>query len=48
MEELMELGFVGVADYIEYQEDWEHLNPEFSTILVDNVLAFLEEYYMPL
>ena len=48
MEELQELGFVGRADYITRQEDWEHLDQEFFTVLVDELLGFLEEYYLPL
>jgi hypothetical protein len=48
MEELQELGFVGRADYIDRQEDWEHLDQEFFTVLVDELLGFLEEYYLPL
>jgi hypothetical protein len=48
MEELQELGFVGRADYITRQEDWEHLDPEFTTVLVDELLGFLEDYYLPL
>jgi hypothetical protein len=48
MEEPEELGFVGIADYIDRQEDMEHLDPEFTTVLVDELLGFLEEYYLPL
>jgi hypothetical protein len=48
MEKLMEPGFIGIADYIDRQEDWEHLAPEFTTVLVDELLGFLEEFYMPL
>jgi hypothetical protein len=53
MEELMELGFIGTADYIDSQEDWRNpewkiLNREFFSVVVDDVLDFLNEYYMPL
>jgi hypothetical protein len=48
MEEPEELGFVGIADYIDRQEDMEHLDQEFTTVLVDELLGFLEEFYMPL
>ena len=48
MEELEQLGFIGTADYIDTQEDWEHLDQEFFTVLVDELLGFLEEYYLPL
>jgi hypothetical protein len=48
MEKLMESEFVGIADYIDRQEDWEHLDQEFFTVLVDELLGFLEEYYLPL
>jgi hypothetical protein len=48
MEKLMEPDCIGVADYIDRQEDWEHLDQEFFTVLVDELLGFLEEFYMPL
>ena len=53
MEELQELGFIGIADYLTRQEDWESpewesLNSEFFTVLVDDVLGFLDDYYLPL
>jgi hypothetical protein len=48
MEELMELGFLGRLEFITRQEDWEHLDPEFTTVLVDELLEFLWEYYLPL
>ena len=48
MEELMELGFLGRLTFITRQEDWEHLDPEFTTVLVDELLGFLEEFYLPL
>jgi hypothetical protein len=53
MEKSEELGFIGVADYITRQEDWvssewESLNREFYTVVVDELLEFLWEYYMPL
>jgi len=53
MEELQGLGCVGIADYIEGQEDWrspewKSLNSEFATVLVDNLLDFLWDYYLPL
>jgi hypothetical protein len=53
MEELQELGFVGRADYIDSQSswespEWESLNQEFFTVLIDDLLDFLEEYYLPL
>jgi hypothetical protein len=43
MEELEQLGFVGVADYIDSSE-WVELDSEFTTILVDNLL---EQYLCP-
>ena len=53
MEELQELGFVGIADYLTRQEDWRNpewksLNREFYTVVVDDLLEFLWNYYMPL
>jgi len=53
MEELQELGFVGIADYLTRQEDWRNpewksLNREFYTVVVDDLLEFLWDYYMPL
>ena len=48
MEELEQSGFIGIADYIDRQEDMEHLDQEFTTVLVDELLGFLEEFYMPL
>jgi hypothetical protein len=53
MEELQELGFVGRAEYIDSQEDWrnpewESLNREFFSVVVDELLEFLWEYYLPL
>jgi hypothetical protein len=48
MEKLMEPDCIGVADYVDRQEDWEHLDQEFFTVLVDELLGFLEEYYLPL
>jgi hypothetical protein len=53
MEELQELGFIGTADYIDSQDDWRNpewksLNREFFSVVVDDVLDFLNEYYMPL
>ena len=48
MEELMELGFLGRLTFITRQEDMEHLDQEFFTVLVDELLGFLEEYYLPL
>ena len=48
MEEPRELGFIGRAEYLDRQEDMEHLDPEFTTVLVDELLGFLEEFYMPL
>ena len=48
MEKLMELGCVGRLTFITRQEDWEHLDQEFFTVLVDELLGFLEEYYLPL
>lgn len=53
MEELEQLGFIGTADYIDSQEDWRNperkiLNREFYTVVVDDVLDFLNEYYLPL
>jgi hypothetical protein len=53
MEELEQLGLVGVADYIDSQDDWRNpewksLNQEFFTVLVDDLLDFLNDYYLPL
>jgi len=53
MEELEQSGFIGVADYIDRQEnwvssEWESLNREFFTVVVDELLEFLWEYYLPL
>ena len=53
MEELEQSGFIGIADYIDSQEDWRNpewkiLNQEFYTVVVDDVLDFLNEYYLPL
>jgi hypothetical protein len=53
MEKSEELGFIGVADYIDSQEDWRNpewksLNREFFTVLIDDLLDFLNEYYLPL
>jgi hypothetical protein len=53
MEELTELGFIGTADYIDFQDDWRNpewkiLNREFFSVVVDDVLDFLNEYYLPL
>jgi hypothetical protein len=53
MEELEQLGFIGTADYIDSQEDWRNpewklLNREFYTVVVDDVLGFLDDYYLPL
>ena len=44
----METGFIGTLEFIDRQEDWEHLDQEFFTVLVDELLGFLEEYYLPL
>jgi hypothetical protein len=53
MEKLMEPDFIGIADYIDSQDDWKSpewkiLNREFYTVLVDDVLGFLDDYYLPL
>jgi hypothetical protein len=53
MEKLMESGFIGIADYIDSQEDrrnpeWKILNREFFSVVVDDVLGFLDDYYLPL
>jgi hypothetical protein len=48
MEELEQSSFIGIADYITRQEDWESLDQEFFTVLVDDLLEFLWEYYLPL
>jgi hypothetical protein len=48
MEELEQPGFIGRLEFITRQEDWEHLDQEFFTVLVDELLGFLEEYYLPL
>ncbi len=52
-ENAMESEFVGIADYIDRQEswvspEWKLLNREFYTVVVDDLLDFLWEYYMPL
>jgi len=43
-----ESNFIGIADYIDCQNTWEVLNSEFATILIDELLGFLEDFYMPL
>jgi hypothetical protein len=53
MEKSEELGFIGIADYIDSQSswespEWESLNRKFFTVLVDDLLEFLWEYYLPL
>lgn len=53
MRELEQSEFVGIADYIDRQEnwvspEWEALNREFFAVVVDDLLGFLEEYYLPL
>jgi hypothetical protein len=48
MEEPEELGFLGRLEFITRQEDWESLDQEFFTVLVDDLLEFLWEYYLPL
>ena len=48
MGELEQSGFIGRLEFITRQEDWEHLDPEFTTVLVDELLGFLEEFYLPL
>jgi hypothetical protein len=48
MEEPEELGFLGRLEFITRQEDWEHLDQEFFTVVVDDLLEFLWEYYLPL
>jgi len=48
MEELEQSSFIGLADYIDSQEDWESLNREFFSVVVDDLLEFLWEYYLPL
>jgi hypothetical protein len=53
MEELEQLEFIGAADYIDSQSswespEWESLNQRFFTVVVDELLEFLWEYYMPL
>jgi hypothetical protein len=53
MEELEQLGFVGRADYIDSQSswkspEWKSLNQEFYTVVVDELLEFLWDYYLPL
>ena len=49
MEELEELGFVGIADYIDSQDDWRSSEwKEFFTVVVDNLLDFLWEYNLSL
>jgi hypothetical protein len=43
LEELEELGFIGVLEVMEDCEspEYEVLNREFATVLVDNLLDFL-------
>jgi hypothetical protein len=43
MEELEKLGFIGVLEVMEDCEspEYEALNREFATVLVDNLLDFL-------
>jgi len=53
METLEDAGCIGVAEYIDCQEswvspEWEASNQKFFTVVVDNVLEFLWDYYMPL
>jgi hypothetical protein len=48
MEKSEELGCVGRLTFIDRQEDWEHLDQEFFTVVVDDLLEFLWDYYMPL
>jgi hypothetical protein len=53
MEELEQLGFIGAANYIDSQSswkspEWKSLNQEFYTVVVDELLEFLWEYYLPL
>jgi hypothetical protein len=53
MEELEQSSFIGIADYIDSQEDrrnpeWKSLNREFFTVVVDDLLEFLWDYYLPL
>ena len=48
MEKSEELGCVGRLTFIDRQEDWEHLDQEFFTVLVDELLEFLWDYYLPL
>jgi hypothetical protein len=48
MEELEQPGFIGRLEFITRQEDMEHLDQEFFTVVVDDLLEFLWEYYLPL
>jgi hypothetical protein len=53
MEKLEETGFVGIANYIDSQSswespEWEALNREFFSVVIDDLLDFLQEYYLPL
>ena len=53
MEELEQSSFIGLAVYIDSQEvwrnpEWKSLNREFYTVVVDELLEFLWEYYLPL
>ena len=48
MEKSEELGCVGRLTFIDRQEDWEHLDQEFFSVVIDDLLDFLEEYYLPL
>jgi hypothetical protein len=42
MEELEELGFIGVLEVMDCESpEYEVLNREFATVLVDNLLDFL-------
>jgi hypothetical protein len=53
MEEPRELGCVGRLTFIDRQDDWRNpewkiLNQEFFSVVIDDLLDFLEEYYLPL
>jgi hypothetical protein len=48
LEELEELGFIGKLDFIDPDSINPEVNSEFNTLLVDNMLEFLWDYYLPL
>jgi hypothetical protein len=45
--------FIGTADYLEIPNwwrcpEWVSLNKEYFTVVVDNLLEFLWDYYLPI